>query len=320
MRWILAPSVAASLAIAAPAQAQDWPQRPVTIVVPFAAGGSADLLARILQQHMQAKFGVPFVVENKSGAGGSIGTGFVAKAPADGYTLLVGTVSSIAINAFLYTKLNFDVARDLQPVSLLVRFPNLLFVNPKLPAKTVPELIAYLKANDGKLNYGSSGNGTSSHLSSVMFELATKTKMTHIPFRSTAEVVNSMLGGNIDLAIDSMTTVWPFATAGNVRALAVTTPQRSATAPELPTIGETLAGYEATAWQGLFAPAGTPRPIVETIAAEVKRVWELPEVVAALRNVGAEPAPSTPDEFTAYTAAERVRWGEVVKASGVKID
>ena len=320
MRWILAPSVAASLAIAAPAQAQDWPQRPVTIVVPFAAGGSADLLARILQQHMQAKFGVPFVVENKSGAGGSIGTGLVAKAPADGYTLLVGTVSSIAINAFLYTKLNFDVARDLQPVSLLVRFPNLLFVNSKLPAKTVPELIAYLKANDGKLNYGSSGNGTSSHLSSVMFELATKTKMTHIPFRSTAEVVNSMLGGNIDLAIDSMTTVWPFATAGNVRALAVTTPQRSARAPELPTIGETLAGYEATAWQGLFAPAGTPRPIVETIAAEVKRVWELPEVVAALRNVGAEPAPSTPDEFTAYTAAERVRWGDVVKSSGVKID
>lgn len=318
MRAVLA--IAAVLAITAPAQAQDWPQRPVTIVVPFAAGGSADLLARILQQHMQAKFGTAFVVENKSGAGGSIGTGYVAKAPADGYTLLVGTVSSIAINAFLYTKLNFDVARDLQPVSLLVRFPNLLFVNPKIPAKTVPELIAYLKANDGKLNYGSSGNGTSSHLSSVMFELATKTKMTHVPFRSTGEVVNSMLGGNIDLAIDSMTTTWPFATAGNVRALAVTTPQRSAAAPDLPTISETLPGYEATAWQGLFAPAGTPRPIVENIAAEVKRIWQLPEVVTALKNVGAEPAPSTPDEFAAYTAAERVRWGEVVKASGVKID
>ena len=318
MRAVLA--IAAVLAITAPAQAQDWPQRPVTLVVPFAAGGSADLLARILQQHMQAKFGTAFVVENKSGAGGSIGTGYVAKAPADGYTLLVGTVSSIAINAFLYTKLNFDVARDLQPVSLLVRFPNLLFVNPKVPAKTVPELIAYLKANDGKLNYGSSGNGTSSHLSSVMFELATKTKMTHVPFRSTGEVVNSMLGGNIDLAIDSMTTTWPFATAGKVRALAVTTPQRSAAAPDLPTISETLPGYEATAWQGLFAPAGTPRPIVEKIAAEVKRIWQLPEVVTALKNVGAEPAPSTPDEFAAYTAAERVRWGEVVKASGVKID
>ena len=143
MRGVLA--LAAVLAVAAPAQAQDWPQRQVTIVVPFAAGGSADLLARILQQHMQAKYGIPFVVDNKSGAGGSIGTGVVAKAPADGYTLLVGTVSSIAINAFLYTKLNFDVARDLQPISLLVRFPNLLFVSPKLPVRTVPELIAYLK-------------------------------------------------------------------------------------------------------------------------------------------------------------------------------
>jgi tripartite-type tricarboxylate transporter receptor subunit TctC len=320
MRAVLALAAVLAVASAAPARAQDWPQRQVTIVVPFAAGGSADLLARILQQHLQAQFGVPFVVENRSGAGGSIGTGYVAKAPADGYTLLVGTVSSIAINAFLYTKLNFDVARDLQPVSLLVRFPNLLFVNPKIPANTVPELIAYLKANDGKLNYGSSGNGTSSHLSSVMFALATKTKMTHIPFRSTAEVVNSMLGGNIDLAIDSMTTTWPFAKAGNVRALAVTTPQRSATAPDLPTISETLPGYEATAWQGLFAPAGTPRPIVDKIAAEVKRVWGLPDVITALENVGAEPAASTPDEFVAYTAAERVRWGEVVKASGVKLD
>jgi tripartite-type tricarboxylate transporter receptor subunit TctC len=320
MRAILAACIAAVVPIAAAAHAQEWPQRQVSIVVPFAAGGSADLLARILQQHMQAKLNVPFVVENKSGAGGSIGTGFVAKAPADGYTLLIGTVSTTAINAFLYTKLNFDVARDLQPVSLLVRFPNLLFVNPAIPAKTVPELIAYLKANDGKLNYGSSGNGTSSHLSSVMFALATKTTMTHIPFRSTAEVVNSMIGGNIELAIDSMTTIWPSAAAGKVRALAVTTPQRSAAAPDLPTIGETLAGYEATAWQGLFAPAGTPRPIVEKIAAEVKRVWELPEVIAALRSVGAEPAPSTPDEFAAYTASERLRWGEVVKAAGVKID
>ncbi len=322
VRGAVVAGTAAFLSVIAPAQllAQEWPQKPVTIVVPFAAGGSADLLARILQQHMQASFGVPFIVENKSGAGGSIGTGFVAKAPADGYTLLVGTVSSIAINAFLYSKLNFDVARDLAPISLLVRFPNLLFVNPKLPAKTVPELIDYLHANEGKMNYGSSGNGTSSHLSSVMFEVAVKTKMTHIPFRSTGEVVNSMLGGNIDLAIDSMTTVWPFAAAGKVRPLAVTTPQRSAAAPELPSISETLKGYEATAWQGLFAPAGTPRPIIDKIAAEVKRIWELPDVIAALKNVGAEPAPSSPDDFSAYITAERPRWGEVVRASGTKID
>jgi tripartite-type tricarboxylate transporter receptor subunit TctC len=320
MRGAFVACFTAILAVTAPAEALEWPQRPVTIVVPFAPGGSADLLARILQQHMQAKIGVPFVVENKSGAGGSIGTGFVAKAPADGYTLLIGTASTMAINAFLYSKLSYDVTRDFQPISPLVRFPNLLVVNPKIPARTVPELIDYLKANDGRINYGSSGNGTTSHLSAVMFELAAKTRMTHIPFRSTADVVNSMLGGNIDLAIDSMTTVWPFATAGNVRALAVTTPQRSAAAPDLPTISETLAGYEATAWQGLFAPAGTPRPIAEKIAAEVKQVWELSDVILALKTVGAEPASSSPDEFSAYIAAERERWGEVVKASGVKID
>jgi tripartite-type tricarboxylate transporter receptor subunit TctC len=324
MRVILAAFAAAFVAAAlgaSPAAAQlHWPQRQVTLVVPFAAGGSADLLARILQQHLQAQSGVPIVVENKAGAGGSIGAGFVAKASADGTTLLIGTVSTNAINAFLYTHLNFDVDRDFRAVSLLVRFPNLLFVNPKIPARTVPELIDYLKANPGRVNYGSSGLGTSSHLSTVMFQLATGTSMTHIPFRSTAEVVNAMIGGQIDLATDSMTTTWPFAQAGSVRAIAVTTPQRSATAPDLPTVGETLKGYEATAWQGLFAPAGTPRPLVEAISAEVRRIWSLPEVIKSLQNVGAEPATSTPDEFTDYVKAERARWGEVVKAAGVKIE
>jgi tripartite-type tricarboxylate transporter receptor subunit TctC len=322
---ILAAFATAALLIATPAGAQDgnsaiWPQRQVTIVVPFAAGGSADLVGRILQQHLQAKTGIPIVVENKSGAGGSIGAGFVAKAPADGYTLLIGTVSTNAINAFLYSRLNFDVGRDLQAISLLVRFPNLLFVNPRIPAKTVPELIAYLKSHDGQLNYGSSGLGTSSHLSVVMFELATGTKMTHVPFRSTAEEVNNMIGGQLDLAIDSMTTTWPFAQAGSVRALAVTTPQRAAAAPDLPTIGETLPGYEATAWQGLFAPAGTPRATVDAIAAQLNEIWKSPEVIKALQGVGAEPVTTTPDEFTAYSKTERAKWGEVVRAAGVKIE
>ncbi len=297
-----------------------WPQRQVTIVVPFAAGGSADLIGRILQHHLQAKTGVPVVVENKSGAGGSLGAGFVAKAPADGYTLLIGTVSTNAINAFLYSRLNFDVGRDLQAISLLVRFPNLLFVNPRIPARSVPELIAYLKSHDGQLNYGSSGIGTSSHLSVVMLELATGTKMTHIPFRSTAEEMNNMIGGQLDLAIDSMTTTWPFAQAGQVRALAVTTPQRAAAAPDLPTIGETLPGYEATGWQGLFAPAGTPRPIIDAIAAQLDQIWASPDVIKALQAVGAEPVTTTPDEFTQYTRTERTKWGEVVKAAGVKLE
>jgi tripartite-type tricarboxylate transporter receptor subunit TctC len=327
MRGILAVLASALLLGASPAAAQDgkyiavtWPQRQVTIVVPFAAGGSADLIGRILQQHLQARTGVPVVVENKSGAGGSIGAGFVAKAPADGYTLLIGTVSTNAINAFLYTRLNFDVGRDLQAVSLLVRFPNLLYVNPRIPARTVPELIAHLKAHPGELNYGSSGLGTSSHLSVVMFELASGTKMTHVPFRSTAEEVNNMIGGQLDLAIDSMTTTWPFAQAGAVRALAVSTPQRAAAAPDLPTIGETLPGYEATAWQGLFAPAGTPRAIIAAIAAQLDQILKSADVIKALQAVGAEPVTTTPNEFTASTQSERAKWGEVVKAAGVKIE
>ena len=310
--------LAVLLAVSAPAQAENWPQRPVTIVVPFAAGGSADLLARILQQHMS--FGVPFVVENRPGAGGSIGTGYVAKAANDGYTLLLGTLSTNVINGFLYTKLSHDVARDFQPVSLLVHVPNLLVVNNKIAAKTVPELIAYLKAGDGKANYGSSGNGTSSHLSAVMFQLASGTKMTHVPFRSTADELNSMIGGHIDLAIDSMTTLWPQAQAGAVRAIAVTSAKRVPTAPDLPTIGETLGGFSVSGWQGLFAPAGTPRAIVDRLSAEVKRVFELPEVATALRNVGGDPAPMTPDQFAEFIRGERPKWQEVVKASGVTID
>ena len=196
--------------------------------MPFGAGGSADLLARILATHMQAKFGQTVVVENRAGAGGSIGTSYVAKAAPDGYTLLLGTVSSIAVNAALYAKLPFDVDKDLQPITQLVSFPNLLIVNPKLPIKNVQELIDYVKKNEGKVNYASSGLGTSSHLSVVMFEQAIGTKMTHVPYKSTGDVVNSMLGGNVDIAIDSMTTVWPHAKQGTVRALGVSTPQRSA--------------------------------------------------------------------------------------------
>jgi tripartite-type tricarboxylate transporter receptor subunit TctC len=319
MRKIFA--VAVALMVCAGAHAQDgWPQHAVTMVVPFGAGGSADLTARILATYLQARLGSSFVIENKGGAGGSIGAGFVAKAPNDGYTLLVGTVSSNAVNAALYTRLPYDLERDFQPVSRLVLFPNLLFVNPKIPARSVAELITYLKANPGKVNYGSSGIGTSSHLSSVMFALATGTEMTHIPFRSTSEVINNMIGGHIDLGIDSMTTTIPHARAGAVRALAVTTPQRSASMPDLPTIAETLPGYEATAWQGLFAPAGTPRPVVDKLAAEVKRILETPEVASSLEAVGAEPAPMPPDAFAAFTRTERAKWKELVRIAGVRVD
>jgi tripartite-type tricarboxylate transporter receptor subunit TctC len=201
-----------------------------------------------------------------------------------------------------------------------VRLPNLLVVNNDVPAKTVPELVAWLKANEGKVSFGSSGNGTSSHLAAVMLQLATGTHMTHVPFRSTADEMNSMMGGSIQLAIDSMTTLWPLAKGGQVRAIAVSTPQRVAAAPDVPTIGESVKGFEATGWQGLYAPGGTPRPIVDKIAAEVKRIFSEPQVVTALANVGGEPAPMTPDAFAAFARTERAKWAEVVKAAGVRIE
>jgi tripartite-type tricarboxylate transporter receptor subunit TctC len=303
------------------ARAQDsWPQRTVTIIVPFLAGGSADLVARVFAQHFQAKYGVSVVIENKGGAGGSIGTGMVAKAPADGYTLALGTVSTHTINPALYSKLSYDTERDFAPISPLVRFPNLLVVRNTLPVKSVAELIAYGRANDGKLNYGSSGNGTSSHLCAVMFMHAIAVSMTHVPFRASTDEMAAMIGGQIDLTIDSMTTIWPLASAGEVRALGVSTPHRVAAAPDLPAIGETLPGFEATGWQGLFAPAGTPPPIIDRLADEVNRIFALPEVVTALQKVGGEALPMRPQDFAQFVRAERIKWGEVVKSAGIRIE
>jgi tripartite-type tricarboxylate transporter receptor subunit TctC len=320
MRLIVT-ALAALLCASAAARAEaPWPARPVTIVVPFQAGGSADLLARILQQHMQADFGSPVVVENRSGAGGSVGTAYVAKAANDGYTLLLGTLSGNVINGFVYRHLPYDAERDFKPISLLVHLPNLLVVSKKVPVKSVPQLIAYLKANDGKLNYGSSGIGTSSQLSVVMFELATGTHMTHVPFRSTTDELTAMMNGSVDVAIDSMTTLWPQAQTGVIHALAVTSAHRLASAPALPTIGETLKGFTVEGWQGLFAPAGTPQPIVDKIAAEVKHAFGAPDVVSALTKVGGDPAPMSPDQFAAFIASERPKWRKVVNAAGVHID
>ena len=319
-RGFLINAVAACLVPAVGDAQGAWPQKPISLVVPFGAGGSADLVARMFAQHFQAKHGISVTVENKGGAGGSIGSAFVAKAVPDGYTLVLGTVSTHAINPALYAKLPFNVETDFEPISPIVRLPNLLVINNKLPVKTVAELVAYLKANDGKVNFGSAGNGTSGHLSTVMFMKAIGVTMTHIPFRGTSDEMAAMVGGHIDLAIDSMTTIWPLAKSGEVRPLAVTTPQRVATAPHLPTIGETVSGYEAIGWQGLFAPAKTPRPIVEELAAEVKRIFLQPELVKALGDVGGEPLPMAPDEFARFAQSERVKWGVVVKEAGLRIE
>jgi tripartite-type tricarboxylate transporter receptor subunit TctC len=301
------------------AQAQDWPQRQVTIVVPFSAGGTTDMFGRILAQGLQQKYGTPFIVENRAGAGGNVGAASVARAGKDGYTLLVGTVSTHAINPFIYKNLQHDTEKDFQPVSLIARLPNMLVVNQKVPAKTVAELVEHLKKNEGKLSYGSSGAGTSTHLAAELFQLKTGTKMVHVPYRSSGDVMNALVCGHIDLAFDNITLAWPQVKAGTMRALAVTSTQPSATAPEVPPVAATLPGFEATSWHGLFAPAGTPRPVVETLAGEVKRIFQQPDVQKTLGEVGAVPSPMTPAEFAEFIAAERRKWQDVVQAAGVQV-
>lgn len=305
-------------AVGTPVQAQDkWPSRTVTIVVPFTAGGTTDMFGRMLANGLQAKYGTAFVVENRAGAGGNLGSAAVARAAKDGYTLLVGTVSTHAINQFIYKNMTVDPEKDFQPVSLIARLPNMLVVNPKLLVKTVPELVAYLKANEGKLSYASSGVGTSTHLASELFQIRTGTKMTHVPYRSSGEVMNNLVGGHVDLAFDNITLAWPQAQSGALRAIAVTSTTRSAVAPDVPPVADTLPGFDATSWHGVFAPAGTPREVVETLAAEVKRIFTTPEAQKTLGEVGAVPSPMSPEEFTAFIASERKKWQEVVKAANV---
>ena len=307
-------------ALAAPAGAQSWPEKQVNFIVPFSAGGTTDLFGRLLTQHMQQKFGKPFIVENRAGAGGNLGAAAVAKAAPDGYTFLVGTVSTHAINPFLYSKLPYDTVKDFQPVSLIARLPNILVVHPGLPANNVAELIAHLKANPDKLSYGSSGAGTSIHLAAELFKIKTGTTMTHVPFRSSGDIMNNLTGGHINLAFDNITLAWPQVKAGRLRALAVSSTARSEIAPEVPTVAETIPGFDATSWHGVFAPAGTPKPIVDAMAAEMKRILELPDVKEKLFEIGAIASPMAPDEFVKFIDGERTKWAEVVKASGAKLD
>jgi tripartite-type tricarboxylate transporter receptor subunit TctC len=312
--------VAALAALTLPAAAQEWPAKQVNLIVPFSAGGTTDLFGRLLAQHMQKNFGQPFIVENRAGAGGNLGAAAVAKAAPDGYTFLVGTVSTHAINPFLYSKLPYDTVKDFAPVSLIARLPNILVVHPSLPVNNVQELIAYLKANPDKLSYGSSGAGTSIHLAAELFKIRTGTTMTHVPFRSSGDIMNNLTGGHINLAFDNITLAWPQVQAGRLRALAVSSTERSAIAPDVPTVADTIPGFEATSWHGVFAPAGTPKPIVDKMAAEMKRILELPEVKDKLFEIGAVASPMKPEDFVKFIDGERTKWADVVKASGAKMD
>lgn len=300
--------------------AAGYPDRPVTIIVPFAAGGNTDAFARIVGERLDTAFGQRFIVENKAGAGGNLGVGQLARAEPDGYTLGMGTVSTHAINPTLYKNLPYDPDTAFAPVSLFVTLPNVLAVNPKIEAQTVPELIELLKANPDKYTFASSGVGTSIHLAGEMLMARTGTKMSHVPYKSSGQVMMDVVAGHVDLAFDNIPTVAEQASAGNVRALAVTSLERAPLMPDVPPMADFLPGFEATSWHGLFAPAGTPPEIVDKVSAEIQKILHDPEMQAKFEGMGAKPIGSTPEEFAQFITAEREKWAQVIKDANVSID
>jgi len=300
------------------ASAQTYPARPIRLVVTFPTGGAPDILARLFSE--KAQLGQPVVIDNKPGAGGNIGSDIVAKSPNDGYTIVMGTVGTHSINGSLYEKMPYDMVKNFSPISLIASAPNLLVVNNDLPVKTVNELIAYMKANPNKLSFGSPGIGTSVHMSGELFKSMTGTSMTHVPYKGRQFFLPDLLGGSIQLVFDNMPSALPMAKEGKIRAIAQTSAKRSPAAPDVPTVGESLPGFEATTWFAMFAPANTPKPIIDKLNAEVIRVFKLPDVVERLKTLGLDPVLSSPDELGKYQASEIVKWTKVVKESGAKAE
>ncbi|MFI4888155.1 MAG: Bug family tripartite tricarboxylate transporter substrate binding protein [Burkholderiales bacterium] len=301
--------------------AASYPAKPIRLVVPFPAGGTTDILARAVAQKLSEAWGQQVIVDNRPGAGGNIGSDLVAKSAPDGYTLLMGTVGTHAINPSLYAKMPYDHVKDFAPVILVAGVPNVLVVNPSLPVHSVQELIAYAKANPGKLNFASSGNGTSIHLSGELFKTMTGVQMTHIPYKGSAPALTDLVGGQVQLMFDNLPSSLPFIKAGRLRALAVTSGTRAAALPDLPTLAESgLAGFEASSWFGVLAPAGTPRDIVAKLNGAIATWLASPEAREKLSSQGAIAAGGTPDAFARHIAAETVKWAKVVKASGAHVD
>lgn len=303
------------------ALAQAYPTKPVTIIVPFAAGGTTDILARIIGQALTAELGQSVVVDNRAGAGGNIGGQAAAKATPDGHTLFMGTVGTHAINASLYKKMPFDPVKDFAPLTRVANVPNLLVANPAQPYKSVKDLIAYAKANPGKVNFGSSGNGSSIHLSGELFKSLAKVDMQHVPYKGSSPAVTDLLGNQIGIMFDNMPSAIQHVRSGSLVPLAVTTAKRSPELPSVPTIAEAgVPGYEATSWFGMFAPAGTPAPVLAKLNAAIVKVLAQPDVKNKINEQGAEVYSETPEQFAAFIQAESVKWGKVVKESGASLD
>lgn len=319
---VTATVLASGLLATVPAAAQAaYPSKPITIVVPFSAGGTTDILARIVGQALTAELGQSVIVDNRAGAGGNIGGALAAKAPADGYTLFMGTVGTHAINASLYKKMPFDPIKDFAPLTRVANVPNLLVANPAQPYKSVAELIAYAKAHPGKVNFGSSGNGSSIHLSGELFNAMAKVDMVHVPYKGSAPAVTDLLGNQIGIMFDNMPSAIQHVRSGKLRALAVTTAKRSPELPNVPTIAEAgVPGYEATSWFGLFAPATTPAAVVSKLNTAIVKVLANPEVKKKINEQGAEVHSETPEQFAAFIQKESVKWGKVVRDSGASLD
>ena len=313
---------AGAIAAAVPQQvlAQSYPNKPIKFVVGFAPGGATDVIGRLMAKKIGDALGQPIIIENRAGGSSNIGAEVVARAVPDGYTFYVCAITS-AINVSLFPKLAFDFARDFEPVALFANVPNILVVHPSVPAKTVKELIDYARAQPGKLSYASSGAGTSIHLSGELFKMLAKVDMVHIPYKGSAPAMTDMIGGQVQVMFDNMPSALPHVKAGKLRALAVTSAQRSPSAPEVPTMGEAgVAGFDVQSWFGLVAPKGTPKDIIARLNAESVKALATADIKERFMELGAVPGPMSPEAFGDYIRSEIIRWGEVVKVSGAKVE
>lgn len=317
-RGLLLAAAALSLASTAPAQ-QAWPTKPIRLVVPFTPGGSSDILGRAIGQKLTESLGQPVVIDNVAGAGGALGADKVAKAPADGYTLLMGHIGTLAVNPAIYPKLPYDPVKDFTPVAWVANVPNVLVVHPSVPAKNLKELIAYAKSRPGKINYGSGGNGSAAHLATEYLKMQTQTFMVHVPYRGTAPSVNDLVAGQIDLLFTGAPALIPFVKSGQMRAIAVSSRKRLEALPDVPTVAESgYPDYEADQWYGVVAPAGTPADIVRKLNTLINQALSSPELKIRLQTEGAIAMPTTPEAYGAHIQREIARWKPVVKAGNIQ--